>query len=293
MLFKRQKLLLALLDAAGGEVAAVDFQKLLFLFCTEQETEPSYEFVPHRFGCYSFTAIADRKKLMVQGWLEPCEKIWKLAKPAEKIASDLAIRLRLFAKRLEAVRGDALLAHTYTKYPATAWRSEVRDRVLDGNTDALRAIEKKRPKKGESGLVTIGYEGRSLEAYLNLLLNDGVSILCDVRRNPISRRFGFSKSTLRSSVEAVGLRYEHLPQLGIASEERQELLSQADYDSLFARYKAKDLPLQGAALTTIADWVESGERVALTCFEHLPHQCHRHCVADAVLKKIDCRMRHL
>ena len=45
MLFERQRLLLALLDAFGGVVAHTDFQKLLFLYTHECETEPSYEFV--------------------------------------------------------------------------------------------------------------------------------------------------------------------------------------------------------------------------------------------------------
>lgn len=37
-----------------------------------------------------------------------------------------------------------------------------------------------------------------------------------------------------------------------------------------------------SVLTKIREWIDGGERVALTCFEHLPHQCHRHCVAEAL-----------
>ena len=35
-------------------------------------------------------------------------------------------------------------------------------------------------------------------------------------------------------------------------------------------------------METIRGWVTAGERVALTCFERLPQQCHRHCVAEAL-----------
>ncbi len=35
-------------------------------------------------------------------------------------------------------------------------------------------------------------------------------------------------------------------------------------------------------LEIIRSWVTAGERVALTCFERLPQQCHRHCVAEAL-----------
>jgi uncharacterized protein (DUF488 family) len=80
----------------------------------------------------------------------------------------------------------------------------------------------------------------------------------------------------------VRIRYEHLPELGIASDKRQGLETQADYDALFEEYKRTSLPQQGAALAKIAGWVAAGERVALTCYEWLPQQCHRHCVAEAL-----------
>ena len=83
--------------------------------------------------------------------------------------------------------------------------------------------------------------------------------------------------------ERVGIRYEHLPELGIASEKRQTLNAQNDYDQLFANYEKHDLPHQGKALAQISDWIiKDRQRVALTCFELHPHQCHRHCVADAL-----------
>jgi uncharacterized protein (DUF488 family) len=139
--------------------------------------------------------------------------------------------------------------------------------------------------------VTIGYEGRSLESYLNELLRDGVTMLCDVRRNPLSRKYGFSKGTLSKACEGVGILYEHLPELGIASEQRQELHTQADYDALFAEYERENLPQQRAALDKIQGWVAAGERVALTCFEHLPRQCHRHCVAEALEQMSGAKLR--
>ena len=70
--------------------------------------------------------------------------------------------------------------------------------------------------------------------------------------------------------------------MGIASEQRQSLETQADYDALFADYERESLPLQGVALAKIEGWIRSGERVALTCYERLPEQCHRHCVAEAL-----------
>ena len=116
------------------------------------------------------------------------------------------------------------------------------------------------------------------------MLQAGVTLLCDVRRNPLSRKYGFSKRTLARGCEGVGIRYEHLPELGIDSVERQDLKTQADYDALFDRYERDMLPRQRPAVAAIVTWIQSGESVALTCYEHLPVQCHRHCVAEAVEK---------
>jgi hypothetical protein len=92
------------------------------------------------------------------------------------------------------------------------------------------------------------------------LLESGITILCDVRRNPIRRKYGFSKNTLARTGENVGIRYEHLPELGIASEQRQGLDTQADYDALFDDYERTWLPKQGAALEKIRAWVDADLR---------------------------------
>jgi uncharacterized protein (DUF488 family) len=131
-------------------------------------------------------------------------------------------------------------------------------------------------------LFTIGYEGRTQDEYLALLREAGVTLLADVRRNPISRKKGFSKSTLAQGCVAVGIRYEHLPELGITSEKRKNLATQAEVDALFAEYERDWLPTQGPALAKLRAWLDAGEQVALTCFERAPGDCHRHCVAEAL-----------
>ncbi len=285
MLFARQKRLLALLDALGGEVGGLDFQKLLLLYCSEMEETPSYDFVPYKFGGFSFTSYADKRRLIEQNLLADEERSWTLTPAGQAVARIApAERLRMdgFCRRHAGLRGDVLVAEAYRRHPYYAIRSEMAERVLAGDRAALRAIAAARPAANGPGLCTIGYEGATLEDYLNRLLRDDVTLLCDVRRNPLSRKYGFSKGTLSKACEGVGIRYEHLPELGIASAERRELKTQADYDALFAVYERESLPRQTAALATIRAWIEAGERVALTCFEKLPHQCHRHCVAEAL-----------
>jgi len=297
MLFDRQKRLLAFLDANGGEVGHLDFQKLLFLYCQEGKESP-YDFVPYKFGGFSFTSYADKRRLTEDGLLIEEDRSWKLTqagKIAAKSCSIERVRMDAFAKRHQFLRGDALVAEAYRRYPYYAIRSEIADRVLANDSAALENIENARPKMAPVRLFTIGYEGRSLEKYLNLLLKNGVTLLCDVRRNPLSRKYGFSKGTLSNSCTGVGIRYEHLPELGIDGEKRRELNTQADYDQLFFDYERESLPHQSASLQRIRQWMDEGEKVALTCFEFLPHQCHRHCVAEAITREFgsDYTSKHL
>jgi uncharacterized protein (DUF488 family) len=297
-LLKRQVALLALLRVLGGRSSRLAFQKLLFLYCQEHDRETPYDFVPHRFGAFSFTSYGDRRRLTDRGLLAADVQDWVLTKTGWQAVPDDSPYFESmgdFARRWSGVSGDALVAETYRRFPYFATRSEIASRVLFQEQDALARIDEARPAIGPTGLVTIGYEGRSLEVYLNLLSMDGVTVLCDVRRNPLSRKYGFSKRTLESGCTAVGIRYAHLPQLGIASAQRRHLRTRADYDALFLSYERDYLPHQGEALAAIRDWIAAGERVALTCYELNPEQCHRHCVADALREQIGAqlRVRHL
>lgn len=297
MLFDRQKRLLALVNALGGEIGNMDLQKLLLLYCNETDESPIYEFVPYKYGAFSFTSYADKRKLIEKGLLADEDREWILTTEGKAAAASNTKKLMFdqFAKRYFSLRGDELVAETYRRYPYYAILSEIVDRVLAGDMSAIQAIDAARPKISTPGLCTIGYEGRALESYLNTLVRDGVTLLCDVRRNPLSRKYGFSKNTLSKGCEGVGIRYEHLPELGIASEERRELKTQADYDALFDRYTKESLPRQINALIKIRSWIEKGDRVALTCYESLPEQCHRTCVAEALEQRFGkgFKPRHL
>ena len=291
-LYDRRRLLLALLGATGGDVSNTDLQKLMFLYCREHSVHTAteghrglYDFVPYRYGAFSFTCYADRRRLAEWGLIADDDQKWVLTEDGRNIARQLEnSSIRTFANRYRSLRGDALVADTYRRYPYFAIRSEIADQVLRDDRSTLDRIEAARPEATASRLFTIGYEGRRLESYLNLLIREGVTLLCDVRRNAISRKYGFSKTTLDRACSGVGIRYEHLPELGIESRRRRGLKTDAEFKNLFESYTHAILPYKGDALKKICAWLRAGESVALTCFELEAGQCHRHCVADALEK---------
>ena len=286
-LLLRQRRLIGLLGAVENPVPNLQFQKLLFLYCQESDTPSPYEFIPYRFGAFSFTSYADRRRLIDRGLLSDESSSWQLTSAGQRFATrfrnpDIAS----FINRHRMLKGDSLVAETYRRYPYYAIRSEIADSVLYGDKDTLRRIDDARPLYTPNTLATIGYEARSLERYLNILLQAGVTLLCDVRRNAVSRKYGFAKATLENACQGVGIRYEHLPELGISSENRRSIRGQAGYSRLFKEYENHELPRQTNALRKIAQWIKSGECVALTCFEQNAKNCHRSRVAKELNRQI-------
>ena len=284
-MFYRRKIALSLLRLFGGELSKVQMQKYLFLVAVRQ-TKPSYEFVPHKYGCYSFQAEADRRTMVKYGWLKGEEK-WSLVTTVDHSASlkkaDVAALLEV--KRLYGgLSRDALLERIYTEHPFYAINSEILEEVLD--TPAADAVKNARPLPTGSRLFTMGYEGVSLERFLRALIVQDIRLLCDVRRNPLSMKFGFSKGQLSRSCEALGIKYVHMPELGIASNKRRNLDTPADYEKLFDDYEETTLRSATDSLHRIRDLVSVHERIVLVCFEACHGECHRSRLA-AALPRLD------
>ncbi len=281
----RQKTVLGLLKAFGGRLPNIDFQKYLFLFTTEFEKKPSFEFIPYRFGCFSFQSYADKRRLIEIGALQDSED-WRLQDGfkwrADLFEDDLYAR---FQKRYVALKGDKLVQDLYRRYPYYAINSEIVERLM--TSEEIAAIDARRSSTAQPCLFTIGYEGDSFEGYLNRLIKNNVRTLVDVRRNPLSRKYGFSKKTLSETVRKLGMEYVHIPELGIASEKRQELNTQSDYDRLFDSYEKVELRQNKAALDQLAGIVADRKRVAITCFEAHACMCHRGRVAKALSTRTD------
>jgi len=129
-------------------------------------------------------------------------------------------------------------------------------------------------------LMTIGYEGFTLDGFLGILLENGVRTLVDIRENPISRKPGFSKTALSMACERNGLRYIHLVSLGCPKEIRRAYREDGNwqlYTNRFLRY----LATQKSSLMELAE-IAVRDNYCLMCFETDFFHCHRSFVADWV-----------
>ncbi len=293
-MFYRQKILLALIEAFGGSLKSRDLQKYLFLFTQKCQKDKSYEFVPYKYGCFSFQSYADRRNLVEAGHLKAGED-WELNEQIylKKLKKGDAQKVLNFKKHYKHLFGDELIKEVYRGFPYYAINSHIADKLM--NENELSIIESERPSQSESCFFTIGYEGQSFENYLNRLIQSNVKLLCDVRKNPLSRKYGFSKLTLSESLNKLGIEYKHIPELGIVSEKRQELKSQSDYDNLFNEYEKTTLKDNKEALDNLSLLVKQYKRVAITCFEAEPCYCHRGRIAKELAKhpKWHCPIEHI
>ena len=109
-----------------------------------------------------------------------------------------------------------------------------------------------------------------------------MKVLVDVRNNPLSMKFGFSKTLLKTFCANLNIEYVHIPEVGIQSGQRQELNVQADYDKLFVTYKKSNLKKTITHQEQILKLLIQNKRIALTCFEANICQCHRKHLAEAI-----------
>lgn len=294
-MFYRRKIIMALLEIFEGELEKIRLQKLLFLFCQKQ-TKAEYEFVPYKYGCYSYSATADlvamtNKKQVLETNIgyQKADSVSYL----ESLKPDDLYKLRAIKALYGKMDGNALMKHTYRNFPYWATKSVKASSIL--TSEELANVDKHRQPGVKSVLFTIGYEGESLENYLNRLVRNDVKVLVDVRRNPLSMKFGFSKSLLKRYCESLGILYMHFPEVGISSDKRQELNTQSDYDKLFRDYCINDLPKTVNAQKDILKLLQEHERIALTCFEANSCQCHRSHLAEAIsqLPEFNYEVKHI
>lgn len=278
-------MILALLQVFGGKLPQINLYKLL-LIISKQQHKSEYDFVPYMYGCYSFSLNADletmiKKNMLKQGNNKSLYKVGNKNYLLDLKDSDKKIILsvhRNFAKSTS----DDLIRYTYIHYPYTAIRSSIVKKLL--SNEELEKVKTFEPFSEEITLFTIGYEGISLEEYLNRLIKNDVKVLVDVRNNPLSMKFGFSKNQLRKYCEKLFIEYIHIPQVGIRSEFRQELKTQSDYDKLFADYEKNSLSQTITYQEDILNLLKSRNRIALTCFEANICMCHRKHLAEAITK---------
>jgi len=283
----RQRALLAILQQVGGQASTLQMMKWAFLL--GQETpyrggKTFYQFIPYRFGPYSFTLNRETDTLICNGFVKKVDKkTWELTalgrEQSVNLPKELGQDVETIIQQYGNLSGSDLIETVYARYPWFTVNSDFPEKRREQRPVAAKVI------------YTAGYEGKTVDEFLNLLMRSGIRRLIDVRYNPVSRRYGFHKSTLKKLCDSLEIDYQHLPNLGIPGSARANLNSIDSYFLLYNEYRC-GLVDRGEDLQKAISLLKS-EPSVLVCMEAKPECCHRSVLAKHLMDMMHLPVKHL
>lgn len=128
-------------------------------------------------------------------------------------------------------------------------------------------------------IYTVGYEGLDIEEFTSFLKKKRIQMIADIRKNPVSRKKGFSKHKMAAALKEKKIDYIHLAGLGTPSAWRkladQGLMTR---EKMFEEFVDKIIPTHPEELEQLRKLMKE-KRVALLCYEADASDCHRSFVA--------------
>jgi hypothetical protein len=271
-MLNRQKVLIYLLRAAGRPVRRRELGEWCHRLRNESRSHGGsafYDFVTPPSGPTSFVLDQEMAKLHQLGHLEPVddgEPAWLATPEPGAAGSGLDAEL------------EADLA---------SWLPRLLDGTGQGGGPAPKPMAPAGP-----GVYTAGYEGLSVDRFLDMLMRGGIGRIIDVRNNPSSRRYGFHKGTLTRLAAGLAIDYVHFPALGIPSARRRGLPADADRAVLFEEYERTTLESEVLDQARVADLMRERPGV-LVCMEADPSCCHRSRLASRIARLTGLPVHHL
>jgi len=231
-----------------------------------------YHFFPHHYGPFSNVCYTDISTLQKAGYMIEKEKKIELTEKGKivlkRIDQKATLKINRVVRKFNS--DEEIMEYVYQKFPEYTIRSKL--------------LPPQKNVKYDPGLFTIGYEGRDIDLFLNILIQNAIDVLVDVRKNPFSMKFDFTKNSLKNYLENSEIRYLHIPELGIEGGKRKDLLTLKDYENLFEYYEKTTIKDNSELLDNITELSRS-HRVALMCFEADVNMCHRGVIARNIIQK--------
>ena len=143
-------------------------------------------------------------------------------------------------------------------------------------------------RAGAVEVYTIGHSSRSMEEFLGLLYENGITLVIDVRRYPSSRRFPhFNRENLGKVLGECGIGYLWRGEVlgGHLHQPRPDSPNQGLRSPGFRAYADHMLTDEfQEALDEIVNLARKN-KLALMCAEALYFRCHRFLISDALVSK--------
>jgi len=273
MIYRRQRLLLGLINFLNKQQRFDKLTLMKSMFLISQEVSikfAKYHFHPYKFGPYSAKLYQDLAYLERNSLTTTTESNTIFLTNSGLKQMDFPIVIQNYISKILGNKNtlEDLIDFIYIKYPEFSCISQRKNIPIPYK------------REFEPGFFLIGYEGRDIDEFLNILIQNNIEILVDIRANPHSMKFNFIGTRIKKFIEKVGIQYKSIPELGIESEKRKQLNTKSDYIELFLQYR-KGLEAKTEFLNEI---IRLGKkyRIALMCFEKDPNFCHRGQVGEVL-----------
>lgn len=290
----REKIVLKLLGCFSEPLDKISLVQFVFLLRHRtmlKAMSSFYDFVPYKFGPFSFTLYRDLERLRDKNLVVLTDTEVALSQHGksllpqntESLSSAASAAIADVVSDFKGFDTNTLMKHVYRSHP---WFT------VNSVDISSRLMSRTQPDKSNRLICTIGYEGKSIDAIMNELLKEDIRVLIDVRANALSRKYGFSKRQLSSICQKLEIEYRHEPSLGISSKERRHLGSRQSYRILFERYGKRINTDDHDSVRLVSEVMEKTPS-AMMCFEKDNQSCHRTYLANAVSSINGLDINHL
>ena len=138
-------------------------------------------------------------------------------------------------------------------------------------------------------IFTIGFSGKSTEAFLDVLDATHISCIWDIRQWLTSTYVPYYNGDNLANI--LGNRYEHHPEFAptsdILARYKDKKISWSEYEKIYRELLRKHNPLQNCDVSGL-------DRICLLCTEKSALQCHRRLAAEYITEQIpDIEIVHL
>lgn len=132
-------------------------------------------------------------------------------------------------------------------------------------------------------IYTVGHSNRTINAFVKILLENGIKCLVDVRTYPVSRAMShFNKENLSKTMEKYDIQYYHIPKLGGRRKPKTNIHTSIEIPAFagYADHMSTEEFQQG-----LEKLKKIGEkcRTAYMCAEGKWWQCHRRMISDKLV----------
>ncbi len=279
-MLNRRRVFLSLLAQSERPMPITRANLLLALMDLDLE-KPFYQFIPTASGPASIDLLHDLNAFEKAGEVTVSDEaiqfhedvIDPLSYALDEGEQDLLLEsLARYGTKSE----QALLDEVIERRPFFALRTERSDAAVKAIREEIHTAPR--------GLYTLGYEALSIDAFINHLIANDVQTVVDVREFAFSRRSEFSKNTLVEALALGGIAYIGMPEVGIPTKARKEILEHKSKEELLEYYEAEILPATGLYAKNVAALVTQ-HNTALICHEEDPQECHRSRFASFALMR--------